>query len=335
MKIRRFVLAVCCLLPGLALAAAAVTLPEASQLFKQGQYAQALDRVNGYLSGHAKDPQGRFLKGLILAELNRPQEAIKTFTELSDDYPELPEPYNNLAVLYASQGQYERARSSLEKAIRTHPSYATAHENLGDIYAKMASLAYDKALQLDKGNTSAQMKLSLVKDIFTPPAIDKPRATVKPGTVRTATLSTETTSSRATPADATPAKPVDNTKPADNTKTPTAATTASATTPQKAIQAWADAWSQRDAAAYLAFYSPDFVPAGGMSRADWEEQRNQRISRPEYIKVEISDLSVSGSGKKVTAKFKQRYESNLLKSTTRKTLALEKQGGTWKIVSEE
>lgn len=329
MKIRRFVLAVCCLLPGLALAAAAATLPEASQLFKQGQYAQALDRVNGYLSGHAKDPQGRFLKGLILAELNRPQEAIKTFTELSDDYPELPEPYNNLAVLYASQGQYERARSSLEKAIRTHPSYATAHENLGDIYAKMASLAYDKALQLDKGNTSAQMKLSLVKDIFTPPAIDKPRATVKPtGTVKTATLSTETASSRATPADATPAKP------ADNAKTPATATSTAATTPEKAIQAWADAWSKRDAAAYLAFYSPDFEPAGGMSRADWEEQRIQRITRPEYIKVELSDLSVSGS-KKVTAKFKQRYESNLLKSTTRKTLTLEKQGGTWKIMSEQ
>ena len=69
-------------------------------------------------------------------------------------------------MLYASQGQYDKARAALEMAIRTHPSYATAHENLGDIYAKMASQAYDKALQLDKSNTTAQTKLNLIKDLF-------------------------------------------------------------------------------------------------------------------------------------------------------------------------
>ncbi len=58
------------------------------------------------------------------------------FTKLSEDYPELPEPYNNLAVLYAQQKQYDKARTALEMAIRTHPSYAIAYENLGDIYAK-------------------------------------------------------------------------------------------------------------------------------------------------------------------------------------------------------
>ena len=109
---------------------------------------------------------GAFLKGLILTEQNKPNDAIKVFTDLSQDYPELPEPYNNLAVLYASQGQYDKARNSLEMAIRTHPSYATAHENLGDIYAKMASQAYDKALQLDRSNAAAQTKLNMIKDLF-------------------------------------------------------------------------------------------------------------------------------------------------------------------------
>ena len=79
------------------------------------------------------------MKGLILTEQGKPADAIKIFTGLTEDYPELPEPYNNLAVLYASQGQYDKARTALEMSIRTHPSYATAHENLGDIYAKMAS----------------------------------------------------------------------------------------------------------------------------------------------------------------------------------------------------
>src|SRR5687768_13565240 len=108
----------------------------------------------------------RFQKELILTEQNRTADAIRIFSALSEEYPELPEPYNNLAVLYASQGHYDKAKTALEMAIRTHPSYATAHENLGDIYAKMASQAYDKALQLDKSNTTAQTKLNLIKDLF-------------------------------------------------------------------------------------------------------------------------------------------------------------------------
>jgi len=139
-------------------------LQEANQLFKQGQLDRAMGRVNAYLAKYPKDARGRFLKGIILTEQNKSDDAIKVFRELTQEFPELPEPYNNLAVLYASQGQYDRARAALEMAIRTHPSYATAHENLGDIYAKMASQAYDKALQLDKSNTTAQTKLNLIKE---------------------------------------------------------------------------------------------------------------------------------------------------------------------------
>src|SRR5690606_20562402 len=122
-----------------------------------------------------KDARGRFLRGLILAEQSRYDEAIRAFSDLTRDYPELPEPYNNLAVLYASRGRYDEARQALEMAIRTHPSYATAHENLGDIYAKMASQAYDKALALDRRNTTAQTKLNLIRDLFSgTPASSRP-----------------------------------------------------------------------------------------------------------------------------------------------------------------
>ena len=118
-------------------------LQDANKLFKQKQYSQAMDKVNGILSGKPKDAQARFLKGLIFTEQGRAVDAIKTFQALTEDYPELPEPYNNLAVLYDSQGQYDKAKLALEMAIRTHPSYSTAHENLGDIYAKMASQTYN------------------------------------------------------------------------------------------------------------------------------------------------------------------------------------------------
>jgi tetratricopeptide (TPR) repeat protein len=116
-----------------------------------------------------KDPQARFLKGLLLTEQKKTAEAITVFTGPHRGLPELPEPYNNLAVLYASQGNYDKAKSALELAIHTHPSYATAHENLGDIYAQLASRAYDRALQLDKNNTAAQVKLAMVKDLFASP----------------------------------------------------------------------------------------------------------------------------------------------------------------------
>lgn len=139
---------------------------EISRMLKQGQQEKALERANSYLSTHPKDARVRFVKGLILTEQNKTGDAIKIFTSITDDYPELPEPYNNLAVLFASQGQYEKARTALEMAINARPGYATAHENLGDIYAKMASQAYERALQLDQGNAAAQAKLTLLKELL-------------------------------------------------------------------------------------------------------------------------------------------------------------------------
>src|SRR6476661_8731523 len=162
----------------IALPALADDVQDAAKLLKAGQHKQALERVNKALAAKPRDPQARFLKGLILTEQGNSKEAIEIFTKLTQDYPELPEPYNNLAVIYASQGQYEKARGALEQSIRTHPSYATAYENLGDVYARLASQAYDKALQLDSANTGAQNKLSLARELVAPAV-----ATAKPPVV--------------------------------------------------------------------------------------------------------------------------------------------------------
>lgn len=141
-------------------------LAQANQLYKKGELARALDRVEAYLSDRPKDARGRFLKGVILTDQKKSAEAIKVFTDLTSDYPELAEPYNNLAVLYAAQGDYDKARTALETAIQANPRFAAAHENLGDLYAKMAGQAYDKAIQLDRTNKSAQTKLNLVKELL-------------------------------------------------------------------------------------------------------------------------------------------------------------------------
>ena len=134
-------------------------------MLRSGQHQQALERVNKILAAKPRDAQARFLKGLILTEQGNTKEAVPIFQKLTEDFPDLPEPYNNLAVIYAAQGQYDKARASLEQSIRTHPSYATAYENLGDVYSKLASQAYDKALQLDSSNSAAQNKLALVREL--------------------------------------------------------------------------------------------------------------------------------------------------------------------------
>lgn len=156
-----------------AFAAPADDLREAQKLYGQGKVQPALDKVEALLKAQPKDAQARFLKGLLLIDQKRVPEAIQIFTGLTEDYPELPEPYNNLAVLYASQGEYDKAKSALELAIHAHPSYATAHENLGDIYAQLASRAYERALQLDKNNATAQAKLATLKDLLSKAAAQR------------------------------------------------------------------------------------------------------------------------------------------------------------------
>jgi Flp pilus assembly protein TadD len=130
------------------------------------QYDQALARADKYLADKPRDPQMRFLKGVIEADTGKRAEAIATYTQLTQEYPELPEPYNNLAVLYAQGGEYDKARESLEGAVRANPNYATAHENLGDVYAKLASQSYAKAQQIDPANATAPAKLALVRQLL-------------------------------------------------------------------------------------------------------------------------------------------------------------------------
>src|SRR3546814_8685917 len=106
--------------------------------------------------------------------IRRPPRSTRTdtlfpYTTLfrSRDYPQLPEPYNNLAVLYAAQGDYDKARDALQAAIAKHPSYATAHENLGDIYAALAGAAYSKAATLDTADQAVRRKLAVINQLDT------------------------------------------------------------------------------------------------------------------------------------------------------------------------
>jgi tetratricopeptide (TPR) repeat protein len=146
----------------LSLPALADDIKDANKLLKQGEYVRAMEKVDQHLATDPKNPQARFLRGLIFNAQGKDDEALVTFRSLTEDYPELPEPYNNLAVLYAGQGKYDEALSALKMAIRINPGYATAQENLGDVYSQMAGLAYERAATLK----SAQRKLALNRELL-------------------------------------------------------------------------------------------------------------------------------------------------------------------------
>ena len=330
-------------------------IADIGKLLRGGQLDQAMQKVDSFLAGKPRDAQGRFLKGLIQTEQNKTADAVATFTKLTEDYPELPEPYNNLAVLYAGQGQYEKARQSLEMAIRTHPSYATAHENLGDVYAKLASQAYDKALQLESTNTTAQNKLAMAKELIgsgntraraqTAQATPATQAAVKllPGTPvaqaagKPAAPAAASTAPAAPAATASPAAAAAAT--AAGAAKPSAAGTAKSTSDEAdalaAVHAWAAAWSKQDVKNYLAAYAKDFKVPGGKSRAAWEADRTGRIEAPSKIVVKVESPAVTLDGGSATVKFRQYYKSNIVTASSSKTLLLSRAGGTWHIVDEK
>ncbi len=306
-------------------------LKDISQMADQGQAAAAIDRLNTYISANPKNAQALFMKGVLLAEQGRRDEAIKTFTDVTEKFPNLPEPYNNLAVLYADQGQFDKARKALETAIKTHPTYATAHENLGDIYARMASEAYDKALQLDTSNTRAQNKLTLIKDLF--------------GTGNKTTIAAK----EPVKADAkitNPIRPADvkaaDTKPADIKKSEVPIAKIPADTPNNsneaitsAVNGWAQAWSSKNLDQYFASYGASFQPAKGESRKAWEEQRRERISKPSKISVGVSNINITPvDGNNAKVRFKQAYRADGKPIYTTKTLVMKKAGDNWFIEQE-
>ena len=327
--------ALAALFTAFALASSAVLaddIQDASKLLKSGQPQQALERVNKVLAAKPKDAQARFLKGLIFAEQGNTKDAIDVFLALTKDYPDLPEPYNNLAVIYASQGQYDKARGALEQSIRTHPSYATAYENLGDVYAKLASQAYDKALQIDSSNPAAKNKLALVRELVGGAATSvtvvaaAPTAASKPVAVAAAPAKDPAKAPVAVAANE-PAKPAAE-KPG-----PSKSGNAEVL---ETLNAWAKAWSAKDVDGYLAFYDKEFKAPGGESRTDWEKARRQRIGAPKSIAVTIDGPKVSvGADGKASVTFRQGYRSDVLKSTSAtKTIVFAKTDGRWLIQQE-
>jgi len=319
------------------------------QLINDGKYKEALNLTEKQLSKNASDIKLRFMKGLVLTRLDRYSDAESVFIQLTKENPELPEPFNNLAVVYAAQGKYTEASEALKSAINTHPSYATAHENLGDIYAKMASRAYNQALELDTSNKTAREKLSLVNDLISAP-IDgksektvvavapvksKPAPKIEPEPVAKAQPEPEIVE---IPAKAEPKQVEVQEQPevapvqAVNLEDEKAKNRRAVET---AAKNWANAWSAQDVDSYLASYGKEFVPPKGLSRKAWERERRIRLRKPRFIKITLSDIKINLHGKDYAeVRFTQAYQSDTYGDKVKKEILMRKVSDKWMITQE-
>jgi tetratricopeptide (TPR) repeat protein len=297
------------------------------QLIEKGEKEKAAQQIDLYLKTNPNDPQVIFIKGVVKAELGKYNEAILAFTYLTEKHPSLPEPFNNLAVLYAELGDYDKAQKALESAIKTHPSYATAHVNLGDLYTKRATVAYNKALEIDKTNLQAKTKLSLIKKLFNANDIKAPVAAATSQPVQIATMTTP-------PAQTVNVQPPKN-LPHEMPSVKNNIANNSDSEIDSFLAEWAEAWSSKNVNAYLAKYSSNFRTPNGESFSDWQESRRNRILGKDIITVEVSGTNISRKGDSFAqVTFKQKYTSNKLTQISSKTLILRKEGSGWFIEQE-
>ena len=140
------------------LSAHADVYEDVERLLRNGQLEKAAEMGRRHLQTHPQDPQMRLLGSRIQDASGNTDESIATLESLTLEFPELPEPHNNLAVLYARQGRMPEALASLQKAVQARPDYTVAQENLGDLYLSMALKAYAQARQGASGSPSASRK---------------------------------------------------------------------------------------------------------------------------------------------------------------------------------
>jgi len=124
------------------------------QLIQSGQAHEALKAIERREQQLAKEqPIGTdvellFLKARAYGELEDQSAAMAIYQQMTELYPELPEPWNNLAVGYARQGNLAMAEEALNMALIAVPNDATALRNLGEIRLLRAQEAFDQAKAL-------------------------------------------------------------------------------------------------------------------------------------------------------------------------------------------
>ena len=325
-------------------------LGEIRDVAASGRTYEALARLEPLLGAEPDRVEGLMLKGILLTRLGRVDEAKEIFLGLIELSPELPEPYVNLAALYAGAGDYDRSVQILKLALETHPSYLTAYENLTKVYGKLASEAYRRALGDEAETDEEPMELVLLDRVHLRAA-----GTALPAESLAVSMP-ETTPDRPSAggesgeeAVAEVAQTVNSPIEVDEAMTAEIqAETGAAAGSDRGdrvgphldrvpglIDGWALAWTEQRVEEYLDFYSREFTPMNGLSQKGWEVMRRGRLTGPGFISISYKDLEVEEEGLgRASARFVQLYDSSILQDSCVKVLSLLWEDGEWKIAEE-
>lgn len=282
------------------LLAAVDTVEDLQTFLNIKNYTQAIKLGEQLLAEQPQSVQVRFLTAYAYQMNRRNDEAERLYRQIIERQPALPEPRNNLALIYQARGDYDAASKLLVEAINTHPSYATAYQNLNRIYTGIASEAYRRALSESEEPANYTHKIELA-------ALSR----LEPLAQSESTVSSVNM----------------------ETIAPNPAGDVNAIL-RRQLKLWAEAWSKKDFATYTGFYSTEHRPNFD-THSEWVEYRRQRMLRPGFIKIGVSDIHIRvHNNNQAIIDFKQSFDSPGYSDRVKKRLALRRVGTQWKITDE-
>lgn len=260
--------------------------------------SRALVEIDLLLESDSNNHNLLFLRAVTLTKLEQKDLAIKTYISLIEKFPKLPEPYNNLAVLYAEQNRLLEAKQILEKALKTNNSYSIAHINLGDVYTRMASDAYRKAFELDESPV-ANNKLQLINELFS----------YSPNMQRNDLVDTASKSEI-------------------KSKEQKLADLA------LFVERWKTSWEDKDLETYFSSYSKYFKVKGDINYKDWKRTRTEKIINKKEINIQLTKIKYKFKEGLWFINMSQAYNSGNYSDKENKTLVIINESGDYKIIEE-
>ncbi|MDO4434899.1 MAG: tetratricopeptide repeat protein [Cardiobacteriaceae bacterium] len=133
---------------------------------QNGQATEALALLETRLTQAPNDAKASYLKGLILMQLGRRENAEAWFLSMRQQFPKLPQPYNALAVIYQAQGKLIEAELILRELSQAHPEQKNVHRNRGEIYLQLAQSAFEKAHQQNPDDAMINERLEALSKLL-------------------------------------------------------------------------------------------------------------------------------------------------------------------------
>ena len=260
--------------------------------------SRALVEIDLLLESNSNSHNLLFLRAVTLTKLEQKDLAIKIYISLIEKFPKLPEPYNNLAVLYAEQNKLLEAKQILEKALKTNNSYSIAHINLGDVYTRMASDAYRKAFELDESPV-ANNKLQLINELFS----------YSPNMQRNDLVDTASKSEI-------------------KSKEQKLADLA------LFVERWKTSWEDKDLETYFSSYSKYFKVKDDINYKGWKRTRTEKIINKKEINIQLTKIKYKFKEGLWFINMSQAYNSGNYSDKENKTLVIINESGDYKIIEE-